>query len=179
MGPETLAKGLPYFCFLMFAWIWGEGGKVAFKSDIYNGMGDGAEEEGPFGHLALDVMLSRRHTHPESWTLSVPSGVTERAQLWSHRLAGSSCRLVPSLGLRFLILERAWSPLPGHSMTTIRGQVLSRVVVALTEPPAGLQLQLRKARRTPTKHTKGHPRHAVGSAPGDRGCEAAMAGPGG
>lgn len=62
-------------------------------------------------------------------------------------------------------------------MTTIWGQVLSPVVVALTASPAGLiQLQLRKAHHTPTKHTKGHPRHAVGSATGDRGREAAMAG---
>lgn len=76
MGSETLAKGLPHFSFFMFAWIWGEGSKITFKSDIYNGMGgaekgwDGAEEEDPFGHLALDVMLinllSWRHTHLES-----------------------------------------------------------------------------------------------------------------
>lgn len=56
-------------------------------------------------------------------------------------------------------------------MTAIRGQALSHVVVALTEPPAGLQLQLQKAHRTPTKHTRGHPRHTVGSASGDRGRE--------
>lgn len=85
-GPCNIsqAKGTPALLLFDVCLDIGGGGKITIKSEICNGMGgpekglDGAEEEDPYGHLALDMMLisqlSWRHTHLESWTLSFPWG---------------------------------------------------------------------------------------------------------